>query len=304
MKRLLLFIATEKGYTALRSLITNGQQGHIGAVITFREVNVEKDWSCDIESECDASKIPCFLWRKVKSDLIGLIRKYSITGAVAIAWRYLLPLTINQYLEDDLIIFHDSLLPKYRGFAPTPTAIICGETTIGVTALFATKEIDQGDIILQKQMHISSDMYINDIIKKQSRLYACMLKIIIEQMEANSLTAYPQNESDATYSIWRNSEDCHIDWSRSAKEIYDFIRAVGKPYPGAFTYMDEKKVIIEQAMALNYDLNFCIRDVGKIWRIADGNPEIICGKGMLEIIGAISEEGVPIQFNKVRCRLV
>lgn len=304
MKKLLLFIATKKGCTALRHLIKNGRQKNIGIVVTFREVNVDKDWSYDIEETCIKNHIPCFLWTQIKTNIIGLITKYQITGAVAIAWRYLIPLKINEYLEDDLIVFHDSLLPQYRGFAPTPTAIICGEEKVGVTALFATETVDQGEIILQRHLLVSSDMYMNEIIEEQSHLYACMLEAIITQMEENILSSYPQDESKATYSIWRNPEDCHINWNRPAREVYNFIRALGTPYPGAFSFLNTKKIKINRAIVLDYDLNFSIREAGKIWKLVDQNPDVICGEGMLRILDASTEDGAEFQFKKIRCRLV
>ena len=76
--------------------------------------------------------------------------------------------------------------------------------------------------------------------------FVLLLIEIIQKIEVDALTGVPQNEDDATYSIWRNIEDCHIDWNKSAKEIYDFVRAVGSPYPGAFTFLNGEKIYIKR----------------------------------------------------------
>lgn len=302
-KKILFFIATEKGYTALRRFTTRERGEQVGCVITFKENNVDKSWDQDISRECLRNNIPCFMWTEAKNQLPSIIQANGITGAVTISWRYLLPLSINRFLEDKLIVFHDSLLPRYRGFAPTPTAIICGEREIGVTALFATNIVDQGDIVMQRSVIIPQDMYIADIIKKQSELCADMLESLIEQMEQGTLVSCQQDEKEATYSIWRNSEDCHIDWKKPALDIYNFVRALGKPYPGAYAYLEDRKIEIVRTIVVGYDLNFALRDCGKIWSIQNNEPEVICGVGMLKIQLALDDHGKQVRFTKVRCRL-
>ena len=302
MKKYILYIASERGFIALSHLIDIGCE-NIGCVVTFGEVNVEYDWSLEIQNCCISADIPCYLWKDVKNNLIYIIKKHSITSAVAISWRYLLPLELNDYLEDDLIVFHDSLLPKYRGFAPTPTAIICGEKVIGVTAIYATDKVDEGDIILQRSMDVCDDAYIQEIIKDQSIIYGEMLEKIIQMSIIGNLNAVPQNHTDATYSVWRNVEDCHINWEQPHTYLYNFIRAVGSPYPGAYTYMDEKKIIIKRAHKMDHDYKFAIRDCGKIWSIQDGMPIVICGSGLLKIQYATYTTGEKVCFDKVRCRL-
>jgi len=299
----LLFLATEKGYRVLKSLIENNKEKNIGAVITFKEVDVEKSWDEDIRKECQNSNIPFYLWNDVKYQLCEVVEQNKCNFAIAISWRYLISLQINNYLEYPLIIFHDSLLPKYRGFAPTPTAIICGESVIGITAIFANKQVDNGDIIIQKSLYISKDMFMYDIIHKQSYIYAEMLLEIVNKIETGRLSSFPQNEDEATYSVWRNIDDCHIDWGKSAKDIYNFIRALSSPYPGAFSFINGKKIKIFKAEVVPYDLKFAIRDVGKIWTIKDNQPEVICGKGLLKILLAKDEKDEKVLFEKVRCKL-
>jgi len=296
------FFATEKGYSVLNHIIEKNEQKSIGLVVSFKETNVRESYYERIESLCKDFSIPFFAWSDITNELPDLISKHSITNIVAVSWRFLLPITLNSLLKDDIIVFHDSLLPKYRGFAPTPTAVICGETQVGVSAIFASEDVDKGDIILQKKLDISDNEAIKSIITRQSILMAEMFSEIIEIATNGKLTGQPQNDEKATYSIWRNVDDCHIDWSKSAKDINNLVRAVSFPYHGAFCFMDGKKVIIEEAEVVQ-DLNFEIRDCGKIWAINDGNPTIICGIGMLKILSAFDEKEEKVTFDKVRVRL-
>ena len=301
--KILMFIASEKGYTALKRLITQKNTDKVGAVVTFEEIDVDLSWDSNIKEECKKNNIPFYLWKDAKDKLIEIIQRNNFICAITISWKFLLPMEMNNYLQYPLIVFHDSLLPKYRGFAPAPTAIMCGETNIGVTAIFANEQIDEGDIVVQKSVRVPETMYIGDIITVQANICADILDEIIKKLECGNLIGVPQNESEATYSIWRNKDDCRVDWNKSNKEIYNFIRAVGSPYPGAFTYLNNDKIYIIKAECVSRELNFAIRDAGKIWRIKDNEPEVICGEGILKIVSATYENGDMVHFNRVRCRL-
>ena len=303
MEKALLFLATEKGFRSLQNLIGSGQAGKIGCVVSFSEVNVRHDWSEDLRGLCGDNHIPFFLWKDVSQNLVSLIRDNGITSAFAISWKFLIPLEINRHLQTGLIVFHDSLLPKYRGFTPTVTAILSGDTEVGVTALFAVDEVDRGDIVLQRSLPVPKDMYMREIVSRQADLYADMLPELISSLsEGKPLSSVPQSEQNATYSIWRGPEDYEIDWTLSSDQIFNAVRALGEPYLGAFTWIENQKVIIDQAIPCQ-DLSFAIRQPGKIWSISDNCPVVVCGSGMLKILSAHGESGEPFLFKKLRVRL-
>ena len=302
MHKIALFLATEKGCTCLKRLVSGGRASNIGCVVSFNEVNVAHDWRNDIETLCRAEGIRFFVWRDIRGKLSEIFSENEITSAAAVSWRYLLPLEINNCLKIPLIVFHDSLLPKYRGFAPTPTAIINGENILGITALFAADEADNGDIILQRKMYVPDDMYMPEIVSEQAEIYADMLMDLLDMIETGSIRPEKQDESQATYSIWRNYDDCRINWHKSSEYIYNFVRALGRPYLGAYCCYDNAKIIIDRSEVIN-DKYFEIRDAGKIWSIRDNMPEVVCGSGMLRIIAAHSENGERVFFRKLRVRL-
>ena len=155
MSKFLCLLATKKGLEVLISAIDAGYSDSIGCVMTFCE-KVSIDYQGEIIEVCNKHKIPHFHYNQNEgpSLIYSVIEEMQISSIVAIGWRFLLPLELNEKLTIPIIVFHDSLLPKYRGFAPTPTAMMCGETTVGVTALFASEKVDQGDIIWQKEIHV------------------------------------------------------------------------------------------------------------------------------------------------------
>ncbi len=295
-------MATQKGYSVLKRVVSS-YRDIIGAVVSFHETGVEKDWFDDIGNECVRSDIIFNDWKDVRNDFTAWVRKEAFTGMIVISWRYLIPLSVNDVLEDRMIVFHDSLLPKYRGFAPVVTAMINGEDKVGVSAIFAEDEVDAGDIIEQKSMPLDEDIYIKEVIDRISVLYEDLCMDILDKMQKGCLEGKAQSAEEATFSIWRDEEDYRIDWDKDAGYIYTFIRAVGDPYKGAFTCMDGKNIRIRKAEVPDEDPDFAIRDTGKFWRLDKGCPLVVCGRGLLKIIEATDEEGNIIVFNKLRTRL-
>lgn len=300
--KIALFAATEKGLFCLRKAIEKDYADAIGLVVSFKEVNVDKSYDEEIALLCRQHGIDFFYWKEIKENVVEACKMREITVAFAIGWKYLITTRINETLEEGLIIFHDSLLPRYRGFAPTPTAIICGEKEVGVTALYADEKADCGNIILQKKIEVKQEDYISDVIKKQTYVYADMLMEILTNISNKNVVSRIQDEKQATYSIWRDLADCKIEWTDSAENIYNLIRAVSHPYMGAFCYYQSKKIVIEKAEVIE-DKNFAVRQCGKIWAIINNMPEVICGNGMLRIIEARHEDGSIVVFDKLRERL-
>ena len=179
-------------------------------------------------------------------------------------------------------MFHDSLLPRYRGFAPLVSALVNGDEHIGVTALFASDEYDKGPVIGQEAVHIAYPITISQAI---SRILPCYEKLavdITQRLLQNEAISYPQDETLASYSLWRDDEDYFVDWTWDAKRIQRFVDAVGFPYKGAATTIDGQLFRIRECEALP-DVNIENRDVGKIIFSTDGLPIVVCGNGLLKV---------------------
>ncbi len=134
-----------------------------------------------------------------------VLRSEDLTFLVG--WQYLLPA-----FTPSTVVFHDSLLPRYRGFAPTVTALISGDREIGVTALSPTDAVDEGPIIAQRALSISYPVKIQTALELQAGLMTEIAVDIVDQWRRGELSSTPQQESAATYSIWRDDADYEIDW--------------------------------------------------------------------------------------------
>jgi methionyl-tRNA formyltransferase len=125
---------------------------------------------------------------------------------------------------------------------------------------------------------------------------------LIAAKAVGSLVAQPQDERQATYSVWRDTEDYFIDWTWPAEKIERFIYAVGYPYEGAYTILGDQVVIINACATIPGDLIFPLREPGKVWRLVEGGPIVICGNGLLQILAMQTQDGAEFHLEKPRSR--
>jgi methionyl-tRNA formyltransferase len=214
-----------------------------------------------------------------------------------VGWQYLI-----QRPGQSVVVFHDSLLPRYRGFAPTVTALINGDAQIGVTALQPSEEADRGAIFEQLSMPVRYPMAIADALEAQASLMVELAIRVYSKWHSGSLDTTPQDEQRASYSIWRDENDYLIDWNQSAEFIERFVYSVGYPYGGARTRIGERDIVVDRA-SVAADLHFEIRQPGKIWRLDDGMPLIVCGEGLLRLDACRTLGGGNYNFSRIRSRL-
>jgi methionyl-tRNA formyltransferase len=200
------------------------------------------------------------------------------------------------------VVFHDSLLPRYRGFAPTVAALINGDAEIGVTALRPSPKIDEGPVLAQRSVPVRHPTAVAEALELQAGLMVELAQQLHEDWRTGSLHAVPQDESKATYSLWRDDLDYVIDWSRSAAEILRFVAAVGYPYAGARTYLGATPITVVSASLVD-DLRFEHRQPGKVWTIEEGRPQVVCGEGLLRLDDCRLANGESFMFVKLRSRL-
>lgn len=292
MKSIGLLLLGKKGLISLDDVINSEEENKskIQFVVIGRDKNILNDYSEEIKNLCINNNIT---WYN-KSNFTKEYPRADLL--IAIGWRWLID--TSKY---DLIVFHDSLLPKYRGFNPLVTALIEGDDKVGVSAIRASAEFDKGNIIYQEPLDISYPVKIKKVINDIAVLYGKLLLKIIKMNDDES-KGIKQIEEEATYSLWRNEEDYKIAWCGSAITIKRFIDSVGFPYLGAKTMYNGKSIRILDAN-VESDLNIINRSPGKILKITSNKPFIVCGTGLLRINKAKYENGDSVVFNKLRVRL-
>lgn len=287
--KLNLYLLGQKGFRALESL-DKSFYDYIHHVIIGTDKNVQNDYSNELIEFCKAKSLNYKVQNKTVAS--GGLKFYN----VAIGWRWI----IDDH--NPLIVFHDSLLPKYRGFNPLVTALINGDQEIGVTSLHGTSEYDAGSIYGQAKIKISYPIKIAKAIEIVSDLYGTLLNQTIRSLHANQLSSVKQDEGCASYSLWRDNEDYFIDWNQDASYIKRMIDAVGFPYLGARTCVDDKVVVILDSESVD-DVSIANRVPGKVIFKKENAFFIVCGKGLLKVSSFYDEKLKEIDFSdKFRLR--
>ena len=192
---------------------------------------------------------------------------------------------------DKVVVFHDSLLPEFRGFAPTATALIAGKPRIGVTAFRPDDGVDTGPVYLQDGFDVTYPMPIADAFERQAAIMAKLAdQILASDAAGTPIQPQTQDESRASYSIWRDALDFDLDPAWNATEIVRRIYALGYPYQGARLRVGEETLSIVGAVEVE-DLNFEVRDPGKVWTVDPEGPVMICGSGMVKLTEMRREDG-------------
>ena len=291
MNRVSLFLMGRKGYVVIRDIICNGYAAMIEQVVIAHDKNMKNDYYDEMLYECKKSSIAVY----DKKDKYEIASEYCF----AIAWRWLIPLNNST----KLIVLHDSLLPKYRGFSPLVNMLINREPFIGVTAIFACKAFDEGDIIVQRKTPVLYPIKITDAINQITPLYSEIVCEILEKVSNGlELMSKPQVEADSSYSLWRDENDYRIDWNESSEYIQQFIFSVGYPFKGASTIVNGMIIRIHDCIIVN-DVFIENRQHGKVLFVENGCPVVVCNLGLLKITEASYEDGTNfLPLNRLRLR--
>lgn len=267
---------TKKGYTLLSDIIL--QFGHLLKVVVIgRDAALDDDYHDEIARLCDTHGVT---WRDRTPNY-----QIETDFAMAVSWRWMIDFPPNR-----LIVFHDSLLPRYRGFNPLVSCLINGEHQIGVTALLGSDFYDAGPILAQSVTDIEYPCTIAMAIDLIGRNYRSVATAVLgELVTGRELTGEMQNEQEASYSLWRDEQDYRIDWSRSASWIARFIDAVGPPYKGALAFVNGVAARVVTAECLP-DVTIENRESGKVIRLENSFPVVVCGEGLLRIVELIDDQ--------------
>jgi methionyl-tRNA formyltransferase len=187
--------------------------------------------------------------------------------------------------------FHASLLPKYRGRAPVNWAILNGETETGNTLMVLEPGADEGDIVCQRRILILYDDDCRTVYEKVSQTECEMLDEVLALIRQGHLPRTQQDSTAATVMPKRRPEDGLITWSWTSSRLYDWVRALTHPYPGAFTFLDGQKIMIWKATIAGSTTN---DSPGTITLDSDGWPLVVTGSGYLRLLQVECESNGPI----------
>ena len=208
----------------------------------------EAHWFKTPESLAKENFIPVFKPETLKTEKWYRKVKYMQPDLIlSLYYRNIIPEEIFSQAKLGAYNMHGSYLPAYRGRAPLNWAIINDESYGGVSLHVLEKKFDTGAVVDQEKVDFGENEYVGDI---QPRISDAALRVFTRSLESlldGNPKTVPQDLSKASYFGKRTPEDGRIDFSKTAREVFNLIRGVSKPFPGAFTEIDGQKTVIWRA---------------------------------------------------------
>ena len=228
------------GRAGIEALLRNGFE--ISAVFTHRDNPDENIWFGSVAELAGEHGIPVFAPESINHPVwVERIRAMAPDFIFSFYYRELVKPEILAIPAKGCVNLHGSLLPKYRGRVPLNWAIINGEKETGVTLHYMTSRADAGDIIGQERFEITEDDTARTVFGKAEAAAGKLLDEMLPKLDDGTAPRIAQNEAEATCFGGRRPADGEIDWRRSATEVRNLVRAVTRPYPGAFSFIGDRK---------------------------------------------------------------
>lgn len=277
----IVFIGASKfGLRVLETILSIKNVHIIGAItapekfkISYNKEGVINILHADITAMCRGNKIPVVeMLNGMKDDaLFKQVASWNPDIFLVSGWYHMIPKSWRDLAP--AYGLHASLLPDYSGGAPLVWAMINGETETGITFFQFDEGVDSGPIVAQKKVSIYEDDTIATLYARIEDAGIGLLRDHLPALICGRAMLQRQDESGRRIFSQRSPSDGRIDWSKSARDIHNFIRAQTKPYPGAFSIMNGKKVSIWSSTIGGDNCNLRLGEV----YLSAGNIVVGCG---------------------------
>lgn len=280
--------------TIAQALVDNGFD--ITAVVTQPDKKSgrgNKIHSSPVKLWAEEHNIPVYQPEKARNpEFIATMRQISPELVVTAAIGQIIPKEILDMPKYGCVNIHASILPKYRGASPIQQALFDGEKTTGITVMYMSENIDDGDIILTKTVSIADDDNAGTLFDKLAQTGAEAIHDYAMLIKNGKPTAVTQNHALATYCKKIDKERGNIDWSQTPDDIVNTVRAM-TPSPGAYSFLNGKRIKIIKAEPRHeaHEYHFGKIIVGK------GTLSVACNGGFTDVI-QLQPEGKSVQQTK------
>ncbi|PRX28364.1 UDP-4-amino-4-deoxy-L-arabinose formyltransferase / UDP-glucuronic acid dehydrogenase (UDP-4-keto-hexauronic acid decarboxylating) [Meinhardsimonia xiamenensis] len=240
-----------EGIRPLKAILAAGFPVH--AIITLEdELRARRSGAADYAGIAAAHGIPLHHVRNVNDpEAVALLKGLELDILFVIGWSQILHPPALRSARLGCLGAHASLLPANRGSAPVNWALIKGENLTGNTLMRLAEGVDAGDILAQRPIPITPFDNVATIYDRVAETNCEMILELLRDLSAGKpLQARPQTDVGAPLLPRRRPEHGLIDWATPARQVYDFIRALTRPYPGAFSAADGVRMTVWRSALL------------------------------------------------------
>jgi UDP-4-amino-4-deoxy-L-arabinose formyltransferase/UDP-glucuronic acid dehydrogenase (UDP-4-keto-hexauronic acid decarboxylating) len=283
----IVFAYHDVGCAGIEALLRHNIE--VPFVLTHRDDPSENRWFASVAELAASHGIPVFAPDDPNHPLwVERVGRAAPDFIFSFYYRKLLKRPLLEIPGRGCLNLHGSLLPKYRGRCPVNWALIHGERETGVTLHYMTPRPDDGDIVDQVAVPIDDDDTACTVFGKLTRAASELLDRTVPKLVAGVADRRPQDPSQATYFGGRRPADGEIDWHATAVQVRNLVRAVTHPYPGAFSYVAGKKVLLWKVGEITSN-NGSARP-GAV--ISTDPPVAACGSGAVRFDLGQVEDGI------------
>lgn len=220
----------------------------VGLMTLNDEAASKRSGVFNFKSFSEAAKVPYYEVKHINDESsVEILKNHAPDILIVLGWSQLLNEEVLSIPTIGTIGAHASLLPKMRGSAPINWAIIKGEEKTGNTLMWLNIGVDTGKIIDQYAFEINMYDSCNTLYENVAKSNKIMLERSLPLIEKNGQIGTVQEEGDEDILPRRRPKDGLIDFNQNSLEVYNFVRALTRPYPGAFFKYNDQKVIIWKA---------------------------------------------------------
>ena len=267
--RAVVFAYHNMGIVGIRALRENAFT--VPMVITHADDPEEDRWFGSVTDFCRDRGIPVHHPGNVNDPpWPDTIRKAGPDFLFSFYYRSILSPEILSLPRICAMNLHGSLLPRYRGRAPVNWVLVKGETETGVTLHLMTEKPDAGDIVGQATVPIAFEDTAFTLFGKMEKAAGSLLSELLPRIAAGDIPRRPNEIGKGSYFGGRKPADGRIDWKRPAVEIYNLVRAVTRPYPGAFSFLLGEKLLVWWATPVSSEGSPDVVPPGKL--VVSGGP--------------------------------
>jgi methionyl-tRNA formyltransferase len=296
--RCVLFAYHEMGHACLEAVLALGAP--VAAVFSHRDAPDEEIWWRPCADLARANSIPIYFPESLHADEVAQVAALRPAIIYSFYYRNLLPAQLIALAPLGAYNLHGSLLPKYRGRAPVNWMLVNGEREAGATLHHMVERADAGDIVAQRAFAITDDDTALTLYRKIVPIGADLICRYHPLIASGTAPRRAQDLTQGSYFGRRRPEDGRIDWNWPARRIFNLVRAVTHPYPGAFGFIDGRKVLVwTSRIATEMGTRGAAGEV--IADRADGAIEVAAGEGSVIISRVQIEhgaEGIPREILK------
>ena len=233
-----------------------------------------------------AAGLPVFQPENFREDeTVAQLAELKPDVVAVVAYGRILPQRVLDVPTMGCINIHASLLPKYRGSAPYQWAVLNGEKTTGVTAMYLCREMDAGDVIDTSETPIAPNETAGELLDRLAELGAKLLSKTLGRMAEGDVARTPQDGALATYAPMLDKTMCPIDWSKTAQQVHDHVRGL-HPWPVATMELKGQKFKVHATVVVEGK-----GEPGEILGLTKTGLRIACGEGVVEIRQLQAEGG-------------